>query len=108
MLIKTFTAAAAMSLALSGQAFAWGDMYMGNGAATHNVSIHPYNGPNYCPVGLQPVVINGVICCGTPNSNMSYQAMMAHPMPQKAARAHTHSKTHSHVKRHTHTTKHSH
>jgi len=108
MLIKSLAVAAAATLVLSGQAYAWGDMYMGNGAASHNVSIHPYHGPNYCPVGLQPVVVNGVICCGTPNSNMSYQQMMAHPMPKKAARAHSHKVTHTHRKRHTHTRTHSH
>lgn len=88
MLIKTLSAAAALSLALSGQAFAWGDVYMGDGTATQNVSIHPYGGPNYCPIGLQPVVVNGVICCGQPTSNVSYQQMMRHPMPKKAKRAH--------------------
>lgn len=100
MLIKSLTAAAALSLALSSQAFAWGDMYMGNSTSSQTVSIHPYHGPNYCPIGLQPVVVNGVICCGTPNSNVSYQQMMAHPMPKRAARAHSHKHTHRHTHSH--------
>lgn len=50
---------------------------------------------NYCPDGLQPVTIAGVICCGTPNQSVSYHAMMAHPAqhrakhrPARSARAH--------------------
>lgn len=35
---------------------------------------------NYCPAGLQPITIAGVICCGTPNQSMSYQQVMAHPV----------------------------
>jgi len=38
---------------------------------------------NYCPAGLQPITIAGVICCGTPNQHMSYQQVMAHPAPKK-------------------------
>lgn len=67
--IGTLAAAAALSLT-AGTAFAWGDMYMGDG--THNpnsnVLVHSYSGANYCPEGLQPVTIGGVICCGTPNA----------------------------------------
>jgi hypothetical protein len=43
---------------------------------------------NYCPAGLQPITIAGVICCGTPNQSVSYQAMMTHPV----RRVHTHVK----------------
>lgn len=35
---------------------------------------------NYCPAGLQPVTINGVICCGTPNAGITYQQAMSHPV----------------------------
>ncbi len=35
---------------------------------------------NYCPQGLQPITIAGVVCCGTPNQSMSYQQVMAHPV----------------------------
>lgn len=32
---------------------------------------------NYCPEGLQPVSLSGVICCGAPNQKLSYQQMLA-------------------------------
>lgn len=38
---------------------------------------------NYCPAGLQPITIDGVICCGTPNQTMSYNQMKAHPVARK-------------------------
>ncbi|MDQ2093423.1 hypothetical protein [Rhodalgimonas zhirmunskyi] len=38
---------------------------------------------NYCPSGLQPITIDGVICCGTPNQNMTYQQAKAHPMTHR-------------------------
>lgn len=50
--------------------------------------VYPVSGvENYCPEGLQPVSISGVICCGTPNQQMSYQhaLMTGHP---KRARTH--------------------
>ncbi len=30
---------------------------------------------NYCPAGLQPITLSGVICCGVPNQGQSYQSM---------------------------------
>ncbi len=41
------------------------------------------SGANYCPTGLQPVSLNGVICCGQPNQAQSYQQVMAHPVRKK-------------------------
>jgi len=38
---------------------------------------------NYCPAGLQPVTINGAICCGTPNQSQSYQQALRHPVKHK-------------------------
>ena len=35
---------------------------------------------NQCPAGLRPVVVGGVICCGTPNQSMTYQQANAHPV----------------------------
>ena len=61
---------------------------------------------NYCPAGLQPVTISGVICCGKPNAG-SYQQAMMHPVSH-ARKRHKHVITHSHVKRHSHVTYHSH
>ncbi len=41
---------------------------------------------NNCPAGLQPIVLGGVICCGTPNQSISYQAAMAHPVQRARTR----------------------
>jgi hypothetical protein len=35
---------------------------------------------NYCPAGLQPVTLNGAICCGVPNQAQTYQQAMRHPI----------------------------
>jgi hypothetical protein len=49
--------------------------------ASAEAKVYPYaSHANYCPAGLQPVTIAGVICCGTPNQHMSYQQVMAHPV----------------------------
>ena len=50
----------------------------GNGMPTY-----PYHAANNCPAGLSPIVMGGVICCGTPNQNVSYSSMMAHPVAKK-------------------------
>ncbi len=51
--------------------------------------LYPYDASaNHCPSGLQPVVIGGVICCGTPNQSSSYQSMMAHPVQKSTYRKH--------------------
>ncbi len=47
---------------------------------------------NYCPSGLQPVSLNGVICCGTPTADQTYQQAKTHPVtytprPARSARA---------------------
>jgi hypothetical protein len=51
--------------------------------------IYAYEGTaNYCPAGLQPVSINGVICCGQPNRAESYQDAKSHPVARiRSARA---------------------
>lgn len=66
--------------------------------------IYPHHGENFCPAGLQPITISGVICCGKPNQTVSYQAMKRTPV-RKKKHTHTHTKrySHTHVKRHTHT-----
>ncbi|MBV7408886.1 MULTISPECIES: hypothetical protein [Roseobacteraceae] len=38
---------------------------------------------NYCPAGLQPVTMDGVICCGRPNQGISYQQALAHPVKKR-------------------------
>ncbi|MGY3439195.1 MULTISPECIES: hypothetical protein [unclassified Marinovum] len=65
----------ALSVTMSASpALAWGDMYMGDGTtkAGQNL-VYAYPGvPNYCPAGLQPVLANGEICCGKPNTTGTY------------------------------------
>ena len=52
---------------------------LGTGALTAETKIYPYHAAeNFCPAGLQPVTMDGTICCGKPNQTMSYQAMMRH------------------------------
>lgn len=33
---------------------------------------------NFCPAGLQPIQLGGVVCCGTPTTTRSYSSVMAH------------------------------
>lgn len=49
--------------------------------------IYPYaSSANYCPAGMQPISISGVICCGVPNQKMSYQQAMASPARNRVVR----------------------
>lgn len=53
-------------------------------AMAQEANIYPYaTSANHCPAGLQPISINGVICCGTPNQSMSYQQAKAAPVMRK-------------------------
>ncbi|MDU8913987.1 hypothetical protein [Aestuariicoccus sp. MJ-SS9] len=75
MYFRTIMASAA--LALTGTvAPAGGDAYTGDATnnPNSNVLVHSYAGANYCPEGLQPVTMGGVICCGTPNAGAYYDA----------------------------------
>ncbi len=50
--------------------------------AAADAKLFPYAAKaNYCPSGLQPIVLNGVICCGVPNQSASYSDYMRHPAP---------------------------
>ncbi len=54
-----------------------------------DAKIYPYpTGADYCPAGLQPITIQGVICCGTPNQTMTYQQVKAHPVQRKTRKVH--------------------
>ncbi len=66
---KTAFAAMALVVASSAPALAWNDMPLGEFApATDEVAVWAYPADaNYCPSGLQPVVVGGVVCCGVPN-----------------------------------------
>ena len=55
--------------------------------AMADVKLYPYaSKENYCPAGLQPITIAGVICCGVPNQSMTYQQVMRHPAPKRVHR----------------------
>lgn len=59
-------------------------MALMSSSAAAEMKIYPYaSSENFCPNGLQPITISGVICCGTPNTSQSYQSVMAHPAPKK-------------------------
>lgn len=54
------------------------------GPALAEAKIYPYHSKhNYCPAGLQPITISGVICCGTPNQSITYQQALRHPVKKK-------------------------
>ncbi len=51
--------------------------------AMADMPTYPYGGANNCPTGLSPIVMGGVICCGTPNQSQSYASMMTSPVKKK-------------------------
>lgn len=62
---------------------------IGSAGLADGPKVYPYaSSENYCPDGLQPVSISGVICCGTPNTKQSYQSAMAHTSGKKKMRRH--------------------
>ncbi|MEQ6247386.1 hypothetical protein ABMC89_00700 [Sulfitobacter sp. HNIBRBA3233] len=64
-------------------------------AASAEAKVFAYgHAANYCPAGLQPVTIDGTICCGTPNQSMTYQQAMAHPAPRKSHAQTIHRRAH--------------
>ena len=59
-------------------------LFAGAPAMAVEAKIYPYaSHENYCPAGLQPITISGVICCGVPNQAHTYQQVMKHPAPQR-------------------------
>ncbi len=55
--------------------------------AAADAKLFPYPAKaNYCPSGLQPIVLNGVICCGVPNQSASYSDYMSHPVRKRTYR----------------------
>lgn len=50
--------------------------------ASYDMPIYAYpTHVNYCPAGLQPVMVGGVICCGTPTHHGN---PYAHPAPRRS------------------------
>ena len=65
-----------------------GLVLMAGVAAAEGPRVYPHHtSENFCPAGLQPVTMNGAICCGVPNQSMTYQSMMSHPVRKKVHRA---------------------
>ncbi len=49
-------------------------------AASDGPTIYVYpSAVNYCPTGLQPIALNGVICCGVPTTTQTWDQVMRHP-----------------------------
>lgn len=72
-----FTAAVLGAATLAAPAMAWNDTQ----PATNEMAIWAYPSKhNYCPAGLQPVMVGGVVCCGTPTHHGN---PYAHPTPAK-------------------------
>lgn len=55
-------------------------------ASSQGAKIYPHHGENFCPAGLQPVTISGVVCCGQPNQNISYQQAKMTAAPRKVVK----------------------
>jgi hypothetical protein len=52
--------------------------------AAADAKLFPYPASaNYCPAGLQPIQLGGVICCGVPNQSVTYSQYQAHPAPTR-------------------------
>lgn len=50
-------------------------------AGNDGATLYPYPvAENYCPAGYQPIVLNGVICCGQPTTHVTYRQVMQHPV----------------------------
>ncbi len=51
--------------------------------AAADAKLFAYPAANYCPTGLQPIQVGGVICCGVPNQAGTYNDYMRHPVAQR-------------------------
>ena len=60
-------------------------------AMAMDAKIYAYHGENFCPAGFQPITISGVICCGQPNQQMSYQKVKMTAAPRAKAKHHRHT-----------------
>ncbi len=64
-----------------------------------DAKIYPYpSSANYCPAGLQPITISGVICCGVPNQSMTYEQVKAHPVQRHKLARHVKKVSHTKVR----------
>jgi len=73
-----FTSALVGAATLAAPAMAWNETQ----PASNTMAAWAYpTKHNYCPGGLQPIMVGGVICCGTPTHHGN---PYAHPTPVKA------------------------
>lgn len=71
-----FTAAVLGATLFAAPALAWTDTQ----PASNEMPVWAYPSKhNYCPAGLQPVMVGGVVCCGTPTHHGN---PYAHPKPK--------------------------
>jgi hypothetical protein len=87
MRLNSILAAVGLTVAAA-PAFAWGDMsggYVNEFIPTSTqTAIWAYpTQHNYCPAGLQPVMVGGVICCGQPTHTGYQSHPVYHPRPSQ-------------------------
>lgn len=71
--MRTLTTATLIGFALTAApALAWNENMTQPASNEMPVWAYQNANANYCPAGLQPVVVGGVVCCGTP-THTGYQ-----------------------------------
>ena len=79
-----FSAAFAGAALIAAPAMAWENNMTQPAGSDMVVYAYPTKA-NYCPAGLQPVVVGGVICCGQA-THTNYQSHPPAPKRRKATR----------------------
>lgn len=73
------SAALGAAVLAAGPALAWSDHPMTQPASAEAAVWAYPTSANYCPAGLQPVTIGGVVCCGKP----THTGYSSHPAPRR-------------------------
>ena len=77
----TFAAALIGASMMAAPAMAWNETQ----PATDGMAVYAYpSAANYCPAGLQPVIVGGVICCGT----ATHHGYESNAHPRRSVRTH--------------------
>jgi len=77
--IRTAAVALLGAVALASPAAAWTSLSLVQAMGSQPL-IYAYPTANYCPQGLQPVTIGGVICCGVPTAHGYHQPVHRKPV----------------------------